>query len=140
LLDFDVPPGYVAVDLQATSPKATMPTLRNLLDRLANRSEVEAAVVVGQDGLLIDQVGADGSDAEAVAAMAPNLLQNARALGDAASHEDVRSAVVEYGDGVVIVTDISSDIILVTFVRPNASFGALLYELRRNREQIARLV
>ena len=117
-----------------------MPTLRNLLDRLANRSEVEAAFVVGQDGLLIDQVGADGSDAEAVAAMAPNLLQNARALGDAASHEDVRSAVVEYGDGVVIVTDISSDIILVTFVRPNASFGALLYELRRNREQIARLV
>ena len=54
-----------------------MPTLRDVLDRLADRSEVESVFVLGRDGLLIDQAGADGADGEAVAAMAPNLLQNA---------------------------------------------------------------
>lgn len=117
-----------------------MPTLRDLLDRLASRSEVEAVYVVGQDGLLIDQVGPDGADGEAVAAMAPTLLQNAREMGSAARHEEVGSAVIEFGDGVAIVTDISADIILVTFVKPDVTFGQLLFELRHNREQIADLV
>lgn len=117
-----------------------MPTLKDLLDRLARRSEVEAVFVVGQDGLLVDQIGPDGTDGEAVAAMAPTVLQNARELGAAAGHERVRTAIVEYADGVAVITDISADILLVTFVSPDAPFGGLLYELRENREQIARLV
>ncbi len=117
-----------------------MPTLKDLLVKLSNRSEVESVFVVGQDGLLIDRAGPDGSDAEAVAAMAPNMMQNARELGDAANHEGLRTAVVEYSDGIAIVTDVSQDMLLVTFVKPGLSFGALLYELRHNREQIAKLV
>jgi predicted regulator of Ras-like GTPase activity (Roadblock/LC7/MglB family) len=90
--------------------------------------------------LLIDQVGPNGAVGEAVAAMAPNLLQNARELGTAAQHEGVSTAVVEYGDGVAIVTDVSQDVILVTFVRPGTPFGDLLYELRHNRDQIRDLI
>jgi predicted regulator of Ras-like GTPase activity (Roadblock/LC7/MglB family) len=117
-----------------------MPTLKDLLARLSSRSEVEAVFVVGQDGLLIDRAGPDGGDAEAVAAMAPNIMLNARELGNAANHKGLRTAVVEYADGVAIVTDVSSEMLLVTFVKPGVSFGALLYELRHNREQIARLI
>lgn len=117
-----------------------MPTLKDLLGRLSNRTEVEAVFIVGQDGLLIDQVSGEGSDAEAVAAMAPNLLNNARELGVAAQHNGLVTAVVEYSDGVAIVTDVSPDMILVTFVKAGVPFGALLYELRHNREQIAKLI
>jgi predicted regulator of Ras-like GTPase activity (Roadblock/LC7/MglB family) len=117
-----------------------MPTLKTLLGRLSTRSEVEAVFAVGRDGLLIDQAGPYGSDADAVAAMAPNLLNTARELGSAARHNGLITAVVEYADGVAIVTDVSADMILVTFVKPGVPFGALLYELRHNREQIARLV
>jgi len=117
-----------------------MPTLKDLLSRLSNRSEVEAVFVVGQDGLLIDQVGPEGSDAEAVAAMAPSLLHSARELGAAARHDGLTTAVVEYADGVAIVTDVPPEMILVTFVRSGVPFGALLYELRHNREQIAKLI
>jgi predicted regulator of Ras-like GTPase activity (Roadblock/LC7/MglB family) len=117
-----------------------MPTLKDLLARLSSRSEVEAVFVVGQDGLLIDQVTPAGSDAEAVAAMAPNILHNARELGSAARHDGLATAVIEYADGVAIVTDVPPEMILVTFVRPGVPFGALLYELRQNRGQIADLV
>lgn len=96
--------------------------------------------VVGRDGLLIDHVGPGGSDSEAVAAMAPNLLQNARELGSAARHDGLATAVVEYADGVAIVADVPPELILVTFVKPGLPFGALLYELRQNRKQIADLI
>ncbi len=117
-----------------------MPTLKDLLGRLLNRSEVEAVFAVGQDGLLIDKLGAAESDADAVAAMAQNLLQSARELGSAARHNGLVTAVVEYSDGVAIVTDVSPEMILVTFVKAGVPFGGLLYELRHNREQIAKLV
>jgi predicted regulator of Ras-like GTPase activity (Roadblock/LC7/MglB family) len=117
-----------------------MPTLKDLLARLSSRSEVEAVYIVGQDGLLIDQMAPQESDAEAVAAMAPNILQNARELGAAARHDGLITAVVEFNDGVAIVTDAPPEMILVTFVRPGVPFGALLYELRHNREQISKLV
>ncbi len=117
-----------------------MPTLKDLLNRLSSRSEVEAVFIVGRDGLLIDQIGPDGADGEAVAAMAPSLLNNAREIGSAAHHNGLTTAVIEYADGVAIVTDVSQDMILVTFVRQGLPFGDLLYEIRRNREQIARLI
>ena len=117
-----------------------MPTLKDLLARLSSRSEVEAVFVLGRDGLLIDQVGPEGTDAEAVAAMAPNILQSARELGSAARHDGLATAVVEYADGVAIVTDVPPEMIVVTFVKPGVPFGALLYELRQNREQIADLI
>ena len=117
-----------------------MPTLRDLLTHLASRSEVEAVFAVGRDGLLIDQAGPEGSDAEAVAAMAPNVLQNARELGSAARHDGLVTAVAEYADGVAIITDVPPEVILVTFVKPGVPFGALLYELRHNRKQMADLV
>jgi predicted regulator of Ras-like GTPase activity (Roadblock/LC7/MglB family) len=117
-----------------------MATLRDLLARLSSRSEVEAVYAVGRDGLLIDQVGSEGVDAEAVAAMAPNVLHNARELGSAARHDGVVTAVIEYADGVAIVTDVPPEMILVTFVKAGVPFGALLYELRHNRDQIAKLI
>lgn len=117
-----------------------MPTLKDLLARLSSRSEVEAVFIVGQDGLLIDKAAPQESDAEAVAAMAPNLLQSARELGAAGRHDRLVTAVIEYKDGAAILTDVPPEMILVTFVRPGVRFGALLYELRHNREQIARLV
>lgn len=117
-----------------------MPTLKDLLARLSSRSEVEAVYIVGQDGLLIDQMAPQEGDAEAVAAMAPNLLHDARELGAAARHDDAVSAIVEYNDGVAIVTDVPPELILVTFVRPGVPFGSLLYELRHNRDQIAKLI
>ncbi len=117
-----------------------MPSLRDMLDALAAREEVSAVLVVGGDGLLIDSAGRERVDAEAAGALAPGLLSQARELGSAAGREDAGSVVVEYKNGVAIVTEVSSDLVMVTFVRAGASFARLLYELRHNRDQIASLV
>ena len=102
-----------------------MPTLRDVLDRLADRSEVESVFLLGRDGLLIDP---------------PNLLHNADELGSAAHRDEAGSAVIEYSNGIAVVTDISPEVILVAFVRAGVPFGALLYELRQNKDRLAELV
>jgi predicted regulator of Ras-like GTPase activity (Roadblock/LC7/MglB family) len=48
--------------------------------------------------------------------------------------------VLEYRDGLAIASVLSADAILLVLVRPQANIGQLLFELRRNREQIAALV
>lgn len=117
-----------------------MATLRDMLDALTAREEVTAVLVVGGDGLLIDSAGRERVDAEAAGAIAPGVLTQARELGAVVGCEGVSSVVVEFRNGVAIVTEVSSDLVMVTFVKPGAPFGRLLYELRHNREQIAALV
>jgi predicted regulator of Ras-like GTPase activity (Roadblock/LC7/MglB family) len=48
--------------------------------------------------------------------------------------------VLEYGNGLAIVSVLNADVILVVFVHPETNVGPLLFELRRNREHIAALV
>lgn len=117
-----------------------MASLRDMLDALAAREEVTAVLVVGGDGLLIASAGRERVDAEAAGAIAPGVLTQVQELGAAAGREGASSVVVEYRNGVAIVTEISTDLVMVTFVKPSAPFGRLLYELRHNREQIAALV
>ncbi|MBI4514046.1 MAG: roadblock/LC7 domain-containing protein [Gemmatimonadetes bacterium] len=117
-----------------------MPGLRDLLNDLAAREEVTAVLVVGGDGLLIDSAGRDRIDAEAAAAVAPGLVAQARELGSAAGREGAGCVVVEHGNGVSIVTQVSPDVLMIAFVKADAPFGRLLHELRHDRERIASLV
>jgi predicted regulator of Ras-like GTPase activity (Roadblock/LC7/MglB family) len=101
---------------------------------------VEAAVVLGRDGLLIDSQAVPGIDAEDLAARIPAIIGSADDLGAAASRGPLTTAVLEHRDGIAVVSVLSDDAILLVLVRPHANVGQLLFELRRNREHIASLV
>jgi predicted regulator of Ras-like GTPase activity (Roadblock/LC7/MglB family) len=49
-------------------------------------------------------------------------------------------AVLEYQRGLAVVSALSPQALLLVLVAPAANVGQLLFELRRNREQIASLV
>lgn len=117
-----------------------MPTLRDLVSVLQRRDGVDAVVVVGRDGLLIDGASAPGHDPEALAAMVPPIVSAASELGVACHAGAIATAMLEYDGGSVMLSAISPDAYLVVVVRPGANLPALLYELRRHRSQIAQLV
>jgi len=50
------------------------------------------------------------------------------------------TAVLEHRDGLAVVAALNADAVLLVLVRPDANVGQLLFELRRNRENIAALV
>lgn len=117
-----------------------MASIRDLVGAIRQREGVEAAVVLGRDGLLIDSQTVPGVDAEDIAARIPAIIGPADELGTAAARGPLTTAVLEHRDGLAIVSVLSADAILLVLVRPQANVGQLLFELRRNREHIAALV
>jgi len=117
-----------------------MPTIRDLVSALRRREGVDAAIVLGRDGLLIDGSSTAPLDPEGLAAMVPPMVLAAVDLGFAAERGDFGLMVLEYGGGNVVVSALSADAFLIVSLQPNANLASLLYELRRFRTQIAALV
>jgi len=117
-----------------------MASIRDLVAALRQREGVDAAIVLGRDGLLIDSQTIEGMSAEDLAARIPPVLTPADELGVAAQRGELVTAVLEMRDGLAIVSALSAEAVLLVLVKPNANIGQLLYELRRNRQHIAALV
>ncbi len=117
-----------------------MPRIRDLVAAIRQREGVDAAIVLGRDGLLIDSQLGPGLDADDVAARIPAIIGPADELGAGTDRGDLLTAVLEYRNGLAIVSVLSAEAILLVLVSPRANIGQLLFELRRNREHIAALV
>lgn len=117
-----------------------MPTIRDLVAAIRQRDGVEAAVVLGRDGLLIDSQADAAIDPEQIAAHVPSIVQYADELGHAGMRGALQTAVLEHERGVAVLSCLSADAILLVLVQPSANLGQLLYELRRHRANIAALV
>ncbi|MDB4876018.1 MAG: Roadblock/LC7 family protein [Gemmatimonadetes bacterium] len=117
-----------------------MPSIRDLVAAIRQRDGVDAAIVLGRDGLLIDSQLDPGLDAEDVAARIPAIIGTADDLGSATARGDLLTAVLEHKNGLAIVSVLSGEAILLVLLTPRANVGQLLFELRRNREHIAALV
>ena len=117
-----------------------MPSIRDLVEAIRTRDGVDAAVILGRDGLLIDSQVAPGVDAEAIAARIPSIVTPADDLGGALERGALATAVLEYERGYALVSVMSAEAILLVLVRRDADLGQLLHELRRHRGSIAALV
>ena len=117
-----------------------MPSIRDLVSAIRQREGVEAAVVLGRDGLLIDSQSAAELDPDDLAARIPAIIGTADEFGAAAGRGALVTAVLEHSTGLAIVAALNADAVLLVLVRPDANVGQLLFELRRNRENIAALV
>jgi predicted regulator of Ras-like GTPase activity (Roadblock/LC7/MglB family) len=117
-----------------------MPSIRDLVAAIRQREGVDAAIVLGRDGLLIDSQISAGLEADDIAARIPAIIGAADELGSAMSRGELLTAVLEHRNGLAIVSVLSSEAILLVLVTPRANIGQLLFELRRNREHIAALV
>jgi uncharacterized protein len=117
-----------------------MASIRDLVAALRQREGVDAAVVLGRDGLVIDSQAADGMVPDDLAARIPSILGPADELGQAAGRGDVVTVVLEHQQGLAIVSVLNEEAVLLVLVHPTADIGQLLYEIRRNREHIATIV
>ncbi len=116
-----------------------MPTIRDLVATLRQFDGVQAAAVLGRDGLLIDSDANADVDGEQVAAHVPGILQFADDLGGAAQIGVLRTAVLEHVDATVVLASMSPEVVLLVLLTPSANLGALLYDLRRHRAGLASL-
>lgn len=114
--------------------------LRDVVSHLSEREAAEVVLLVSADGLPIDQSGDSSVDVDALAALVPSLAGAANRLAEATKWDALGSAVLEFGDRLVIVTALRDDIHLVTVARPGGNIGELLFDLDRHRSAIAALL
>ena len=117
-----------------------MRTIRELVAALRQREGVDAAVVLGRDGLVIDSHVASGTDAESLAALAPAVVAAADEFGARTDNGALVTAILEYPGKVAVISPLSADAVLLVVAKPDDKLGGLLYDLRRHREQMAALV
>jgi len=117
-----------------------MATIRDLVSALRRREGVDAVVVLGRDGLLIDGAVEAGLDADGLAAHVPPLVGAATELAGALGRGAFGLSVLEYERGLAVVAAVSADAFLLVLVRREANLAQLLFDLRRHRPQIAALI
>ncbi len=116
-----------------------MPTIRDLTAAIRQRPGIEAVVILGRDGLLIDSQGTLTLDAEGLAARVPGIVAAADEIGITTGRGTMRIAVIEQEVGFAVVSSIGEDAVLCVLTTRDADLGSLLYDVRRHRESIARL-
>ncbi len=117
-----------------------MPTIRDVVQALSRRTGVKAAIVLGRDGLTIDSATHDGLDSDGLAAVVPPVVAACAGLGSAAACGGFESGVVEFDAGMAVVVSVTPDTLLALVVGPHTNVGSLLYEIRRHRSAIAKLL
>jgi uncharacterized protein len=117
-----------------------MPSIRDLIAAIRQREGVDAVIVSGRDGLVIDSSAGPGLDVDDLAARIPPIANAADELGAASSGGELVTAVLEHRGRMAVISVLSAETCLLVLVAPKSNIGQLLFELRRNRDQIAALV
>jgi predicted regulator of Ras-like GTPase activity (Roadblock/LC7/MglB family) len=114
--------------------------LSEVVQGLARREGVQAALLLSGDGLAIAHEARDRFEPEAVAALAATLARFAGQLGDGARQGQLHTAVLEYAEGLLILARAGASDWLALIAAPDADVGSLLYDLRHHRSALAALL
>ncbi len=117
-----------------------MTGLGDVIRRLAARDGVQAALLLSSDGLPIEHAAAAPVEAETVAALAATLARHAERMGEGAGRGELRTAVLEFAEGSVVLARVGGGDWLALLVRPDADIGPLLYDLRHHRIALSALL
>lgn len=117
-----------------------MAGLADVVRGLAAREGVEAVLVLSADGLPIEHASRGAFEAESLAALTATLGQYANRLGLGAGRGALRTAVLEYERGLLVVAQLGGGDGLAILAAPDANIGDLLYDLRQHRPALAELL
>lgn len=111
-----------------------------ILAALVDVTGIDAAVCVGRDGFVIDAVAGSGADVDAIGAMVSTGLGAAESVGKELSLGDLSLAMMEYDDGVIIMTAIGEDAILAIVAANCASLGNIRFQIKKRKRELEQVL
>ena len=111
-----------------------MADLDELLNGFTRVRGVSAALVVGQDGLVLQSATAPGAeevDADVLGAVASSGLVPAQEIGGETGRGRLLQGIYEYEKGVVVIEPIAQTAILVVVTSAAANLGLLRLQARK---------
>lgn len=110
--------------------------LREELLLLRNLPGWTSAAVTRRDGLAIQHTFGKGHEANALCAMAAAIVGSARATGEELKQGAFNYAVVQYGQGLLLVMEAGAEAILACLFARNANLGLALLKMTQIAKRI----
>lgn len=117
-----------------------MSPLHDALSAIARRPDAAGAIVVSDEGLMIDAVLPPGLEDEAIAALAATALKSLSTLTATLGHGPLREMVIESEHGDVVILPVNTHTHLLVVARRDAELGDLLHDLHTHGPALAELV
>jgi predicted regulator of Ras-like GTPase activity (Roadblock/LC7/MglB family) len=117
-----------------------MQPLRSVLDALADRPDVAGALVLSDEGLVVEASLPPGLDPEAVAALAATAVRQLVGLGEALRLGASGQVVVDGPDGAFLLHRLGNGATLLVLAGAEGELGSLLYDVRRHAPALEPLV
>jgi predicted regulator of Ras-like GTPase activity (Roadblock/LC7/MglB family) len=124
----------------ASSDQVDTAMLKCVLEEFLQIEGVNTAALVATDGFLIDYVGSEPTDKDALAALGSCAMQFFSRTGSALEMGPVRQSVLEYGDGTIIFTQIGDEELLAVITGTESTLGCLAYILPKITTRVAALI
>lgn len=97
---------------------------------------VNAAVIVGRSGLVVDQCSNIKINFDALGAMASTSVGMSMAMGDHLDMGFCEQVLVELEYGPVILSPVGQNKILAVVAGRGANIGRIRYEIKKNKDRI----
>ncbi len=117
-----------------------MTGLGAVIQGLAAREGVRGVLLLSRDGLAIEHSAGNSFEPEAAAALAATLAQHADRLGEGLGQGELRTGVLQFAEGMVILAGVGGGDWLAVLAGPDADVGPLLYDLRHHRPALTALL
>jgi predicted regulator of Ras-like GTPase activity (Roadblock/LC7/MglB family) len=117
-----------------------MSGLAEVIQGVASRDGVRGVLLLSGDGLAIEHSAGHVFEPETAAALSATLAQHADRLGQGLGHGELRTAVLEFAGGLLILAGVGGGDWLAVVAGPDADVGPLLYDLRHHRPALTALL
>ncbi len=109
-----------------------MPKMSEVLQKLVEVPGINVAVCVGRDGFVIDAASSGKEDTEAIGAMVSTGMGSAESVGRELGLKEMDQAMMEYKGGIVIMSALGTDALLIIVADKDANLGGIRLHVRRN--------
>ncbi len=116
-----------------------MPPLRELINGLAGRPGVSGALVVSEEGLVVEASLPTPVDPDTTAALAVTALRAMDSLGGTLGQAGTGELVASFPSSTAVLRRLPSGALLVVVAADGADLGELLHDLRRHGPALAGL-
>jgi len=116
-----------------------MPSVKNLLSDMLRVEGINAAVVVGRDGFVIEGMTSGGRlDIEAVGAVISTGVGSSEVMGESLKVGEMTQAMVEYKDGVIVTSLLGRAAVLAVVADARCNLGNVRYQMKQRAPEIER--
>jgi hypothetical protein len=112
--------------------------LKQILNELQKIEGVNSAILFGNNGTLVDQSSNNHISTDALGVLAYKSISTSIELGSGLNRGNCEQVIVELENGPIILSPIDQNKFVAVIASRNTNIGRVLYEIKKNRDSIAK--